>query len=127
MDIKIEERMSRKIFSIDAEKSVLELTRQMTEHKVGSMLVTRNRKYIGIATEVDVIRKVVSAELDPKKTNVSSIMTTPLITIDANASVMEANDKMEENGIRHLAVTKDGFIVGVLATRDLLHPVYVEA
>lgn len=127
MDIKIRERMTQKIFSVESDRSVLELAREMTEKRVGSMLVTRDGEYIGIVTEVDVVRKVVSRELRPKETPVWSIMTTPLITLDADASVMEANDVMEEKGLRHLAVTKDGLIVGVLSIRDLLHPVYVEA
>ncbi len=127
MDIKVEERMSKKIFSVEADGSVLDLARQMTERRAGSMLVTRDGKYIGIVTEVDVVRKVVSKELHPKETPVSSIMTTPLVTVEAEASIMEANDLMEERGLRHLAVTKDGVVAGVLSIRDLLHPVYVEA
>lgn len=127
MDIKIEERMSRKIFSVESDSSMLDLARQMTERKTGSMLVTRDGEYVGIATEVDIVRKAVSRGLHPKEVPVWSIMTTPLITIESDASVMEANDVMEEKGLRHLAVTKDGGIVGVLSIRDLLHPVYVEA
>ncbi len=127
MEINIGERVSQKIFSIESDRTVLDLAHQMTEKKVGSLLVTRDGKYIGIATEVDIVRKVVNKELHPKETSVSSIMSAPLITIEANASFMEANDKMEENNIRHLVVTKEGTIVGVLATRDLLHPIYVEA
>ncbi len=127
MNIKVEDRMSSKILSIESDRSVLDLARQMTEQRVGSLLVTRNGQYIGIATEVDLVRKVLSRELDPRETKVASIMATPLITIDAGASIMEANDLMEESNIRHIAVTRYGAIVGVLATRDLLHPVCVEA
>jgi CBS domain-containing protein len=47
-------------------------------------------------------------------------MTTPLITIEIDRSAHDASDLMAERGIRHLAVTDDGRIVGMLSVRDLL-------
>lgn len=119
MTIRVKERMAKKIFSIESNKTVLDVARQMTEKRVGSMLITRDGAYKGIVTEGDFVRKVVSADLNPRNTPVSSIMTTSLITIEADASVMEANDLMQKNNIRHLAVTENGMISGVLSMRDV--------
>lgn len=53
-------------------------------------------------------------------------MTFPLITIEANQSVIDANDLMEPEKVRHLVVTRKGEIVGILSVRCLLHPLYGE-
>ena len=47
-------------------------------------------------------------------------MTTPICTIEGSGSVEDAQDMMADLGVRHLAVTKTGEIVGVVSVRDLL-------
>jgi CBS domain-containing protein len=51
---------------------------------------------------------------------VRMVMSTPLITIDIARSAHEASDLMAEQGIRHLAVTDEGHVVGMISVRDLL-------
>ncbi len=125
MDILVEQLMSEKTFSIEAEKNIQDLATLMTLKNIGSLLVTKGEEFVGIVTEVDIVRKVVYQKIDPKTTTVESIMTSPITTIEYDRSVMEANNLMEEKHIRHIAVTREGEIVGILSVRDLLHPVYV--
>ena len=47
-------------------------------------------------------------------------MTRPIITIDVKQTADDANALMSEKAIRHLAVTENNRIVGVLSVRDLL-------
>jgi signal-transduction protein with cAMP-binding, CBS, and nucleotidyltransferase domain len=54
------------------------------------------------------------------ETLVHMVMSRPLITIDISRSAHEASDLMAENGIRHLAITEDGQVSGVISVRDLL-------
>ncbi|MEK7748355.1 MAG: CBS domain-containing protein [Nitrospirota bacterium] len=126
MEILVESLMTEKAFSIGAGRTVCDLASEMTHRKVGSLLVKKQEEYVGIVTEVDIVRRVVSNATDPKSITVESIMTSPIITIAGDRSVMEANNLMEEKHIRHIAVTREGEIVGMLSIRDLLHPVYVE-
>jgi CBS domain-containing protein len=48
-------------------------------------------------------------------------MSSPLLSIEITSSAHEASEKMAEHGIRHLAISEDGQIVGVISVRDLLH------
>ena len=48
------------------------------------------------------------------------VMTTPILKIDAEATLLDANDLMSEKGIRHLGVQKNGNLVGLISVRDLL-------
>ena len=122
----VEKLVSKKIFSISEEKSVLEAAEEMAGNEIGSLLVTREGSYVGIITEVDIVRKVVAKEMSPAHVSVATVMASPLITIEANESVVDANDLMEQKKVRHLGVTRKGEIIGVLSVRDLLHPLYVE-
>ena len=122
----VEKLVSKKIFSISEEKSVLEAAEEMAGNEIGSLLVTRKGNYVGIITEVDIVRKVVAKGISPAQDSVATVMASPLITIEANESVVDANDLMEQKKVRHLGVTRKGEIIGILSVRDLLHPLYVE-
>ncbi len=113
--------MSRRIFSVPPSTRVVEAARILRDSKIGSLLVSGDYdRYIGIVSETDLVRKVVAAEQDPSRVLVSEVMTAPIITIEIDRSAHDASDLMAERGIRHLAVTDDGRIVGMLSVRDLL-------
>jgi len=122
----IEEIMTEKVCFISEGQSVLEAAGQMEQSKIGSLLVMREDEYVGILTEVDIVRKVVAKGLDPALVWVRDVMSYPLITIEENQSVLDANDLMEQKTVRHLCVTRKGSIVGVVSVRDLIHPLYIE-
>ena len=58
-------------------------------------------------------------------TRVGALMNSPLIDIDINRTVHDASERMAENRIRHLAVTENGKVVGVLSIRDLVKMVSI--
>ncbi|MBI3802846.1 MAG: CBS domain-containing protein [Nitrospirae bacterium] len=122
----IEKLVSGKIHSIESEQSVRNAAEAMAANRIGSLLVAEDGTYIGIITEVDIIRKVVAKGLDPATMAVQKVMTSPLITIDADRSVLDANDIMERKKIRHLVVTRRGKVIGMVSVRDFLHPLDFE-
>lgn len=112
--------MSRRILSIGPDAPVIEAARTMQEAKVGALLVAENARFIGIVSETDLVRRVLAVGGDVRQVRVSEVMTTPLITIEVDRSAHDASDLMAERGTRHLAVTEEGKIVGMLSVRDLL-------
>lgn len=123
---KIEALMSERVFKIDAFRNVEEAAEEMVRLNVGSLLVMGEGNYVGMMTEVDIIRKVVAKKLQPSEVLVAGIMASPLISIDAHETIIAANRLMEENHIRHLAVTRADMVVGVVSVRDFLHPLTLE-
>ena len=118
--------MSKALLKIDGKSTIQEAAKVMKRERVGSVLVTQGNQISGIITETDIIQKLVATNLDPGHTLVEMIMTSPLLTIEANRSVLEANDLMDRKHVRHLGVTEQGKIVGMISVRDLLHPLYLE-
>jgi CBS domain-containing protein len=104
----------------------MEAAKLMKIHKVGSVLVKRDNRIVGIVTEPDIIRKVIGAERIAYAVRVEEIMSSPVIGIDWRRPLTEAADLMQQHGTRHLAVFNGGSVVGVLSVRDLLHPVAID-
>jgi CBS domain-containing protein len=111
--------------TIASERTVLEAARKMVEERIGSLLVLEAGKMIGIVTETDMIRKVIAADLPARSTSVGAVMNAPLIQIDINDTARDASQLMAEKGIRHLAVTEDNKVVGLLSVRDLVKVVSI--
>jgi CBS domain-containing protein len=124
--ITVDQLMAKSLVNMDAGMSAMQAAKLMKAHKVGSVLVKRENRIVGIVTEPDIIRKVIGAERVPYYVRVEEIMSSPVIGIDWGRPVTEAADMMEQYGTRHLAVFNGGAIVGVLSVRDLLHPVAID-
>ena len=112
--------MSSPILSVDAESSVQEAANYMTANGIGSLLISELGEMVGMVTETDLTRKVLGKGMDAEATIVSSIMSSPILSLDRYLPVEEANRFMYKNKIRHLAVTEDDKIVGMLSVKDLV-------
>jgi signal-transduction protein with cAMP-binding, CBS, and nucleotidyltransferase domain len=112
--------MQRSIETIDSDVSVQQAAQQMATKKVGALLVQQDGEFKGIVTERDLVQKVLSEEKDVNELKVKRIMNHPLIDIDINRTIHDASDLMAEKWIRHLPVTENRKIVGILSVRDLI-------
>ena len=111
--------MTSPVLSIDQEKSVKNAAEIIYAKKVGSLLVTDNGKFVGIITKTDLMKRVLMKDLDAKSVKVSEIMSHPLFTIDAGESLEVAKKMLQEKSIRHLTVTQNNQIVGIISIKDL--------
>ncbi len=111
--------MSSPVISIDSELTVQEAAQQMHAKNIGALLVRVFEEYVGIITETDLARKVVALGLNLETTLVSSVMTKPLLSMDRYIPVEEAEEFMKKHKIRHLAVTEEDEVVGMLSVKDL--------
>ncbi len=112
--------MSRRIYSVPPSVPVVEAARTMRDAQVGALLVSDGARFVGVVSESDLVRRVLAVGGDSRHVRISEVMTAPIITIEIDRSAHDASDLMAERGIRHLAVTEDGNIVGILSVRDLL-------
>ena len=114
------------VFDLIARESVVcspktkirDATIRMKEEDVGSIIIVKDDKPLGIFTENDLVRIV--AEGISGEEIVQGYMSSPVIEIDENSTVMEAYLLMVSNGINHLVVMNNGVIKGVISNRDIL-------
>lgn len=79
----------------------------MRDKNISSLVVTdSHNKPAGILTERDLVRKICVNDASSSNIQIKDIMSFPLLTVDATASVREAADIMIQNRVRHLLVQR---------------------
>jgi len=113
----VKDFMASNVITIDVKDTVLYAAKLMNQQDVGDLVVMDGVTAKGIVTERDLVRRVI-AQKKPLETKVSEIMSSPLITIEEEASLKDAARKMVKYKIRRLPVTKKDVVVGIIATSD---------
>jgi len=117
--LRVAEAMSKSLVTVEEGASVAEASLNMYNKREGCAIVLRQGKPFGMVTDRDVTWKVAGRGLDPKNVKVAEIMSTPLITIDADADLSEAAKMMKKHKIWRLAVTKEDTLQGVLTAANI--------
>lgn len=103
---------------VPPDTSILELAKLMEDHSIGYVLVELGDKKYGIATERDILYKVVAEDRDFIKTRAKDIVTENLYTIDPDKHVRKACRLFNEHNIRRLLVTDGDKLRGVVSSKD---------
>ena len=115
----VKDLMSTNVNVFENESTADKVVQAMSNCDVDYVIVVQSRKPTGIITERDVIVRMVTQGLDPKVVIARAIYTNPLVTIEETATAEEAASLMEEWKIKHLPVTRDGKIAGMLKYLDI--------
>ena len=109
-----------KFVKVDRDTTVRKAAEIMRECGIGSVFIMTGDEVIGILTDTDLVRRVVAAGADPESTAVEKVMSAPLLTIEGEKTLLDANDLMAREFVRHLGVTQGGKLVGMISVRDLV-------
>ena len=109
-----------KFITVERDTDAQTAARIMRDRGIGSLFVTNGKEIVGILTDTDMVRRVVAAGADTRKTTAEQIMSAPILTIEGDKTVLDANDLMAKTHIRHLGVTQDGTLVGMISVRDIV-------
>ena len=109
-----------KFVTVDRDVHVRKAAEIMRDRDIGSLFVTRGGDIIGILTDTDMVRRAVASGADSMKLTVEQIMSAPIVTIEEHKTLLDANDLMAKQHLRHLGVTRDGKLVGMISVRDLV-------
>jgi signal-transduction protein with cAMP-binding, CBS, and nucleotidyltransferase domain len=114
------EHMSPDLRSVPHTATLREAGRLMQKWKTGSLLVTDSHAYVGFITDSALARDVVANGLDANTTPVQVCVRKPLVAIRGDRPLIEAVKLMKEQATRHLAVSQDGDIIGVISVSNIL-------
>lgn len=116
----VAEHMSPEIRSLSQDATLQEAGQLMQKWKTGSLLLTDKQSYVGFITDSMLAREVVANGLNPATTAVKTCMRKPVVAIAGDRPIIEAVRLMKEQATRHLAVTQDGQIIGVISVSNIL-------
>ena len=109
-----------KFITVERDTDAQTAARIMRDRGIGSLFVTNGKEVIGMLTDTDMVRRVVAAGADTHKTTVEQVMSAPILTIEGDKTVLDANDLMAKTHIRHLGVTQEDKLVGMISVRDIV-------
>ncbi len=118
-EVKIDDFMTKDVITTDENTSVINASKIMGQHRIGSVIVTHNGEPFGIFTERDLLTNFL-AKSRALFSEVGLDCSKPLVAIPAGTSVHRAAAAMALKHIRRLPVLKDEKIVGIITARDLV-------
>ena len=119
-DIEVGAAMRSPPIKVSATDPTSKVIEKMLANNIGSVIVAEGEKPVGMITERDILNRVIRSRRDPERIPAEEIMSTPVITIDRDRTLLEALKIMKAKEIRRLAVIEDGRLVGVLSERRAL-------
>ena len=108
-----------KLETVNQSSTAQEAAKRMRDKRVSSLVVIdKEEAPIGIVTERDLVRQVCSKDISSNNIIIHNIMSSPIVTIDVNASIEEAAEKMIQKTVRHLLIVDENRLDGIITPSD---------
>lgn len=118
---KVNEILNRELITVGGSSTVSEVIDLMAEKNVGRVIITEDQIPVGIFTEKDVLKRVMSKKLEPGKTSIKKVMTSPVRAVRKDTHIVDALGRMYRAKFRHLLVRDEkGKIAGIVSMRRIL-------
>jgi len=122
--LEVRDVMTPRVVTADEETPLTKVSTEMEVAGIGSVVITRQGKPVGIVTERDIALNVIMKDRMPSEVKVKEVMSSPLVTIDPFASVEKACELLAEKRIRRLPVVEaeaeGDRLVGIISVRNIL-------
>lgn len=119
--VRVKSAMTRKMITLDKGLSIKSAIKLMVKKNIGSVVVTADSSSnpVGILTERDILKSIAYKRIRPEITKIEEIMSTPILSVEADATLGDAAQLMIKKNIRRLLVKEDNKYVGIITQRDL--------
>lgn len=114
----ISHAMSTPPASVSPDASLEEAARHMADARVGALPVVEDDHVVGLLTDRDLVVRAMAVGLSTDRP-VRTVMSTDPVTVDAATAVPSAQHAMRSIRVRHLPVTENGRLVGMVSFDDL--------
>lgn len=117
--LKVEDVMVKEVVTIDDGVTVKEAADVMNKFEIGCLIAIRKGKAMGILTERDILKRIVSGGKDAVRVRVKDVMTSPLVVAEPTMDLGEAVKLMFQMKIKKLPVVNGKRIVGLVSLTDI--------
>jgi CBS domain-containing protein len=121
-NILISQLLTRNLISINENKTTYNAIKLLAKNSIGALPVLNdNMELSGIISERDIIREISNnLSVNFKKSNIKSIMTSKVITINKNTKSETIMDIMSKNKIRHIPIVENKLLIGIVSIGDVV-------
>jgi len=119
--IPVKKIMKTRVITIAPSANISDAAKIMTNNRVGSLIIMKNKKPVGILTDDDIVG-VVARGKDPKKVTIRSLPANKrkFITASPEERITAVTKKMIKNGVKRIPVIKNGKLVGIVSDKEML-------
>jgi len=110
----------KEVFTVQSGSSVKDIVNYMASKGVGLVPIMKDEKLVGVFSERDLVKRVLSKDKDLVSTKVDDVMSTNLVVAKIDESNESVLAKMKEAKTRHILIIDSDKLTGVLSLRDLL-------
>ena len=110
--------MKHQVVTVDAAMTVMDTAKIMDDAGIGCVVVIENNIAIGIVTERDFVKRVVSRGI-PLSTSIKKIMSSPLIVVNPDENIWEVAELMKQRRVHKIPVVHQNLLVGIVTATDL--------
>lgn len=117
----VQDVMSAALLTVSPDSTLRAVAQRMSERNAGAALLVNasTGTYSGIIAERDMLNAIAAGK-DPERERVAENATADIVTIQLDASLERAAEKMLQGEFRHLLVVSRGDAVGIVSMRDLM-------
>ena len=115
-------RKGRDVATVAPEATISEVLELLARHGVGALVVSSDGSTVaGIISERDVVRALAADGRDVVDRSAAQVMTREVVTCSETATIDQLMDEMTERRFRHVPVTEDGRLVGIVSIGDVVN------
>jgi len=118
--ISVADAMTKDVRVVREDTNVQEVVHTMTKFDISSVVVVQKERPIGLITHKDIMMKVLEQDFVPSALTARHVMSAPVTTISEDATIEEAAKMMASKGYKKLIVVRDGGLVGIVTTTDIV-------
>ena len=112
---------TQSLYTVKSGSNIHDVVLLMAEHNIGLVpIMSGEGKLLGVFSERDLVRRVISKDLNLATAQIDEVMTKDLVLADVSETHEQCLQKMKDRGIRHMLVIEGGKLLGILSMRDLL-------
>lgn len=116
----VKDVMTKTVKVVKPDTLVKTVVASMNKFDIGSIIVVKGDRPVGIITERDILRRIVEPCLAPETLRAREVMTSPIITISSTANIDEASRIMARKKIKRLLVMENEKLVGIITFTDIV-------
>ncbi len=120
LDVPLSKVIRRDIILMKPTDTVSKAAGAMAKENSNAVVIVDQGEPVGIVSERDILKEVVSKKRKSIDVTLESIMTSPVVTISSGKMIKDASELITQEKIRNLVVLEDGAPVAIITPRDIL-------
>ena len=117
--VRVKEIMKRYVITVDPEASLADVSRIMTNNRVGSLVVMEKNRPVGIVTDSDIV-SIVAEGKSPKRVKIKDLKKKGFISATPNDTMMHVIKLMVKNGVKRVPIIENGKLEGIVSDKEIL-------